>query len=212
MLKRFSLVSMFLLLMLAKNGFSQAGKDTLIMLNGGVMIGTVIDTLNGVTTLKNPKDSTKNILVDNDRIFSISNANGESVMYVFDTVIGNEFTIDEMRYFILGEQDAEKGFKAKGAFWGNMLLGAAGAVTVGFLSPLPVFAYTAASGLPKVNIKHKTVTNLECLKHDTYLMGYERVARKKRKISSLVGGVIGLAVGFGTGAILEANGASIKIK
>lgn len=118
MLKRFSIVAMFLLLLLAKSGFSQVGKDTLIMLNGGVMIGTVIDTLNGVTTLKNPKDSTKNILVDNDRIFSISNANGESVMYVFDTVIGNEFTIDEMRYFILGEQDAEKGFKAKGAFGG----------------------------------------------------------------------------------------------
>ena len=89
------------------------------MLNGGIMVGTVIDTLNGVTTLKNPKDSTKNIIVENDRIFSITNASGESIMYVYDTLIGNEFTIDEMRYFILGEQDAEKGFKAKGAFWIN---------------------------------------------------------------------------------------------
>ena len=182
------------------------------MLNGGIMVGTVIDTLNGVTTLKNPKDSTKNIIVENDRIFSITNASGESIMYVYDTLIGNEFTIDEMRYFILGEQDAEKGFKAKGAFWGNMLIGAAGGVTGSFLCPLPVFAFTAASGLPRVNIKHKTVTNPECLKHDTYIMGYERVARKKRKISSLIGGVIGLAVGVGTSIILEANHASIKIK
>lgn len=212
MLKKFSIIATFVLLLLAKSGFSQTGKDTLIMLNGGVMIGTVIDTLNGVTTLKNAKDSTKNIIIENDRIFSITNANGESILYVYDTVIGNEFTVDEMRYFILGEQDGEKGFKAKGAFWGNMVLGAASGVTLGFFSPLPVFAFTAASGIPRINIKHKTVTNAECLKHDTYLMGYERVARKKRKISSLVGGVIGLAVGVGTSAVLEANHASIKIK
>lgn len=212
MLKTVTIIATFLFLLLTKSGFSQAGKDTLIMLNGGVMIGTVIDTLNGVTTLKNPKDSTKNILIENDRIFSITNASGESILYVYDTVIGNEFTVDEMRYFIIGEQDAEKGFKAKGAFWGNMVVGAASGVTLGFFSPLPVFAFTAASGLPRINIKHKTVTNTECLKHDTYLMGYERVARKKRKISSLVGGVIGLAVGVGTSAVLQANGASIKFK
>ena len=32
------------------------------------MIGTVIDTLNGVTTLKNPKDSTKNSIELNYKI------------------------------------------------------------------------------------------------------------------------------------------------
>ncbi len=190
---------------------AQNGKDTLLLLNGAVVIGTVIDTTNGVTAIKNQKDSTKNIIIENDRIFSITTANGESIMYVYDTILGNEFTIDEMRYFILGEQDAEKGFKAKGAFWGNMLLGAAGGVTGSFLCPIPPFAFTALSGLPRVKVKSSSVSNIDYIKHDTYIMGYERVARKKRKIGSLAGGGIGLGIGLGTFFILKSTNNEIQL-
>lgn len=206
-------IILFLSFVLATNiSFSQNGKDTILLLNGAVVIGTVMDTLNGVTTIKNPKDSTKNELIENDRIFSITNANGESIMYVYDTIIGNEFTIDEMRYFILGEQDAEKGYKAKGAFWANMLIGAAGGVTGSFLCPIPPFAFTALSGLPRVKIKTSSVSNIDYIKHDTYIMGYERVARKKRKLSSLVGGGIGIGVGIGTFFILKSTNNEIQFK
>lgn len=213
MFKNISITIVFLAFtLLSKNTFSQNGKDTILLLNGGVVIGTVIDTLNGVTTIKNPKDSTKNNIIENDRIFSITNANGESIMYVYDTLIGNEFTIDEMRYFILGEQDAEKGFKARGALFGNMALGAGGAVTGSLLALIPAFTYSAASGLPRVKIKPGTVSNVEYLKHETYIMGYERVARKKRKLRSLVGGAVGFGVGFGTYFILKANNSEIEFK
>ena len=210
MFKFISILILSFLLCTGQNLSAQTAKDTILLLNGAVVIGTVIDTTNGITSLKNPKDSTKNIIIENDRIFSITNSNGESIMYVYDTIIGNEFTIDEMRYFILGEQDAERGFKAKGAFWGNALIGAAGGVTGLFLAPIPVFAFVAMSGLPKVKIKASSVTNSEYIKHDSYLMGYERVARKKRKISSLIGGGIGLGVGFGTYFILKETGNEIK--
>lgn len=205
MIKTFSVIGCILMMLLAKTGFSQNGKDTILLLNGNVVVGTVIDTINGITSLKNPKDSLKNIIIENDRIFSISNPQGESVLYVFDSIIGNEFTIEEMRYFIKGEQDAEKGFKPRCAFWTNMLLGAAGAVTGSFLCPIPPFAFTALSGLPKVKIKHKTVSNMEYLTHDAYIMGYERVARKKRKTHSLAGGGIGIGVGLGTFFILRST-------
>ena len=36
-------------------------------------------------------------------------------------------------------------------------------------------------------------------------MGYERVARKKRKIKSLIGGGVGLVVGLGTFGVLKAT-------
>ncbi len=192
-----------LLTLLCKTGFSQTGKDTVLLLNGNIIIANVIDTTNGVTSIKNPKDSLKNIIIENDRIFSISNKNGESIMYVYDTVLGNEFTIDEMRYFICGEQDAEKGFKPRGAFWGNMVLGAAAGVTGSFFCPLPPFAFVAMSGIPKIKIKHSTVSNMDYLKHDTYLMGYERVGRKKRKTSALLGGGIGLGAGIIGAVILK---------
>jgi hypothetical protein len=205
MTKIISTLSLLLLTLCVQNGFAQADKDTVLLLNGSIVVANVIDTTNGVTSIKNPKDSLKNIIIENDRIFSIINKKGESIMYVYDTVLGNEFTIEEMRYFICGEQDAEKGYKARGAFFGNMALGAACGVTGLFFCPLPPFAFTALSGLPKVKIKHETVRDLEYLKHDTYLMGYERVGRKKRKIRSLVGGGIGLGIGLGTFFILQAG-------
>ncbi|HEY0029212.1 MAG TPA: hypothetical protein VGC65_00525 [Bacteroidia bacterium] len=211
MFKTFSILAI-LTVFFVGNVCSQTGNDTIVLLNGNVVIASVIDTTNGVTSIRNPKDSTKNFIIENDRIFSINNSKGESIMYVYDTLIGNEFTIDEMRYFIRGEQDAEKGFKARGAFWANMFIGAAGGVTGSLLCPIPPFAFTALSGLPKVKIKHSTVSNIEYIKHDTYIMGYERVARKKRKLSSLTGGGIGLAVGIGTFFILQSQDMELSIK
>ncbi len=213
MFKYFSTTLIWLILVIfSKSTHAQTGKDTIRLLNGAVVVATVIDTLNGVTTIKNQKDSTKNDIIENDRIFSISNENGESIMYVYDTILGNEFTIEEMRYFMVGEQDAEMGFKARGAFWGNLVLGAAGAVTGSFLCPLPVFAFSAASGLPRVNVKHNTVSKIDYIKHDTYIMGYERVARKKRKISSLIGGGAGIVAGLGGFFILRATDNEIQFK
>jgi len=157
----------------------------------------------------NPKNPEKRLLIDNERIFSIKNDSGEVIMYVYDSVIGNEFTIDEMRYFMRGEQDAQKGFKANGSFYGNMALSAAAGVTGSFLSPVVPFVFAALVGIPKIKIKHSTVSDLNFLKHDAYLMGYERVARKKRKLRSLFGGGIGLAVGLGTYGILKGTGNEI---
>lgn len=186
--------------------FSQERKDTLVMLNGDVIVCSVIDTTNGVTSIKNPKNAEKNLIIENDRIFSIKNSAGENVMYVYDTVIGNEFTVEEMRYFIRGEQDADKNFKARGCLILGGVVGLLSGITGSFLCPIPPFAFTALSGLPKVKIRHETVGNMDYLNHPPYLMGYERVARKKRKLKSLIGGGVGLVAGLGTFAILKSTG------
>jgi hypothetical protein len=190
----------------AFTGFSQESKDTVILMNGDVVICNVIDTTNGLTSIKNPKNPKKNITLENDRIFSIKNSTGEHIMYVYDTIIGNEFTIEEMRYFIYGEQDADSKFKANGCLILGSAIGLLSGVTGSFLCPIPPFAFTALSGIPKVKIKKSTVSNLDYLNHDPYLMGYERVAKKKRKLKSLIGGGIGLAVGLGTFGVLKKTG------
>jgi hypothetical protein len=188
---------------------AQENKDTVLMMNGDAIICTVVDTTNGLTSIKNPKNPNKNITLENDRIFSIKSPAGESIMYVYDTVIGNEFTIDEMRYFIYGEQDADHKFKAKGCLIIGAAVGLLSGVTGSFLCPIPPFAFAALSGIPKVKIKKSTVSNPEYLTHDPYLMGYERVAKKKRKLKSLIGGGIGLAVGLGTFGVLKSTGNEI---
>jgi hypothetical protein len=196
----------FIFLFIPFTALSQDNKDTVTLLNGEVMICTVLDTTNGLTSIKNPKNPKKNIVLENDRIFSIRNSSGESVIYSYDTLIGNEFTVDEMRYFILGEQDADKNFKAKGCLAIGTAVGFLSGITGSFFCPIPPFAFTALSGIPKVKIKQSAVSNPEYLKHDPYLMGFERVAKKKRKLKSLIGGGIGLAAGIGTFIGFKASG------
>ncbi len=210
MKKLLSAISLFSMFFLLNSGFSQTGKDTILLLNGKVIIANVIDTTKGVTSIRNPKDSLKKILIENERIFSISNNKGESVMYVLDSASGKEFSIEEMRYFIHGEQDAEKAFNAPGALWGNIVIGAAAGLTESFFCPIPPFAFIAFSGLPRVKIKKSTVSNIDYLNHETYKMGYKVVGRKKRKVSSLIGGGIGLGVGIGTAIILNSTGNSLS--
>jgi hypothetical protein len=199
----------FIFFHLSLSGYSQENKDTVLLMNGDVMVCTVLDTTNGSVRIKNQKNPKKNIVIENDRIFSIKSPSGEQIIYVYDTVIGNEFTIDEMRYFIYGERDADHKFKANGCLFIGAAVGLLSGVTGSFLCPIPPFAFTALSGLPKVKIKHETVSNLEYLTHDPYLMGYERVAKKKRKLKSLIGGGIGLVVGLGTYGVLKANNSGL---
>jgi len=55
----------------------------------------------------------------------------------------------------------------------------------------------ALTGIPKVKIKHKTISNPNYIDHDAYIYGYERVSRSKRRIQALIGGTIGLVAGYG---------------
>jgi hypothetical protein len=202
-------LSTITLLLFSIASFSQTGSDTILLLNGYTIITSNIDTTNGSVSFKNPKKSKKNIVIENDRIFSINNSKGETLIYSYDTIIGNEFTVDEMRYFIHGEQDAQKGFKARGAFWGNLAVGAGAGVTGLFFSPIAPFAFSALVGIPKIKIKKGTVSNLDYLNQPSYLMGYERVARKKRQLRSLVSGGLGLGLGLGASFILKNNNSEV---
>lgn len=197
MTRIFSFITITLLVCFVTDSFAQANADTLLLVNGDVIITSVKDTSKGEVTYANPKAGKKDLTIENDRIFSIKNTKGETVYYKFDSLLGNDITVDEMRYYIKGEQDAQKNYKARGYFWGNIVVGAAAGATGHFLSPVAPFAFTAITGLPAVHIDHSTVSNLEYLKHDTYVMGYERMARGKRRLKSMLGGGIGLAAGLG---------------
>lgn len=185
-------------------GFSQNG-DTILFINGTTVISTITDTTNGLTTYIHPKKPKKSKTVDSDHIFSVTNKDGEHLVYMQDT-LGNELTIEEMRYFIRGQQDARKVINGRGGFAVNFLLSLGAGATGSFLTPIVPFAVAGLLGLPSVKIKNGSASNPEYLSHDSYLMGYEREGKRKRKIRSLLGGSIGLVVGLGTAVILKKNG------
>lgn len=179
-------------------------QDTIYLMNGQVVGEKVIDTLLGAVTIANTKKPNKNIHYEWDQLYMVRYANGDKrYYYQQDTTIGNWFSRDEMWLYMKGENDARKGFKARGAFIGAGIAGILGGMTGTLWGPIAPYGYMALSGLPKVRIRGKTISNPNYIVSDAYILGYERVARQRRKIKSVIGGTIGLAIGYGLYALFH---------
>lgn len=167
-------------------------------MNGQVVVQQVIDTLLGAVTIIDPKKPEHKIHYEYDELYCVKYAAGYNDYYYFqDTMKGNWFTRDEMLMYIRGERDARKGFKPKGALWGSFAAGVIGGASGTFFGPLLPYGYLALVGLPKVRIRSESISNPNYVDSDAYLLGYERVARGRRRIHSLIGGTAGLVVGYG---------------
>lgn len=187
----------FCLLSLFTKTYAQQ-KDTILLMNGNMVVEKVIDTLIGAVTIFDPQKPTEKLHYEYDEIYCVKYATGfKDYYYTQDTLKGNYFTREEMEYYMYGERDARKGFKARGALIGSGLVGAASGGLGLFFAPIFPFGYMGLSGITKVKIKHSTISNPNYIDHDAYILGYERVSRSKRRIQSLIGGTIGLAVGYG---------------
>jgi hypothetical protein len=172
-------------------------QDTIYLMNGQVVGEKVIDTILGAITIINPKKTNKKIHYEWDQIFMVRYANGDKrYYYQQDSLLSNWFSRDEMWMYMKGENDARKGFKAKGAMIGAGIAGIVGGMTGTFWGPIAPYGFMALSGLPKIKIKHNTISNPAYVESDAYILGYERVARQRRKIKSVIGGTVGLIIGY----------------
>lgn len=194
-MSRFTICILFIVF-LAFNSKAQY-KDTILLMNGNYVVEKVIDTLIGAVTIVNPDKTTEKLHYEYDDIYCVKYASGfTDYYYSQDTLRGNYFTRDEMQYYIYGERDARKGFKARGSLIGAGIVGLASGGLGLFFAPVFPYGYMALSGIPKVKIKHSTISNPNYIDHDAYILGYERVSRSKRRIQALIGGTIGLAAGY----------------
>jgi len=185
-------------------GFGQGNDskpDTILFNSGKILVAHVLDTSSDKIEIEKPNSSKhKKVEIDRSAVFSIryGSTGRELLVYTYDTLIGNDFTIPEARMFIAGEQDAQRGFHATGTTIAAFLVGAAG----GFTGGVSIFSFGAPllySGLmayPRIKISHKSVKNLNNVKSDPYLYGYDSVGRRKRVIKSLFWSSIGLIVGM----------------
>jgi len=187
-----------ILFSLSTVSFSQKAQDTIFLMNGHIIAKKVIDTTFSTVTIMNPKKHTEKIHYEMDQLYMVKFANGDKrYYYVQDPSIYNEFTRDEMWMFMKGESDARKGFKARGALITSCIIGVAAGATGSFFAPVAPYGFMALSGVTKIRIRHSTVSDPKSIESDAYILGYERVARQKRKTKSLIGGTIGLVVGYG---------------
>jgi len=172
--------------------------DSVFLMNGQITSQKVLDSTVAGVSIQNPDNADKKIYYEWNQIYMVKYANGfKRYYYEQDTTINNWFTREEMSYYMLGERDARKGFKPTGAIIGAGLIGLTGGLSGLFWAPVLPYSYMALSGWPKVKIKQNTISNPKAVDYDAYLLGYERVAKQKRKIYSLASGTAGLVVGFG---------------
>jgi hypothetical protein len=179
---------------------SSNGPDTMLFINGKVMAVHVLDTSGATITIEkwNSKKH-KKIEVDREHVFSIKYAgSGKEVMiYFYDTLVGHDFTVEEARQFIAGEQDAQRGYRAIGACVGAFTVGLASGVVFGsFIAFAPPMLYSGLMSVPAIHIRHKSVSNMDNVKKDPYLYGYDLAGRRKRTLRSLVWGGVGLVAGL----------------
>ncbi len=193
--------SLFVFLLFVSNLFlaqTKSKQDTVFLMNGQIAAYKVLDSTVAGVSIQNPDKADKKIYYEWNQIYMVKYASGlKRYYYEQDTTINNWFTREEMWYYMLGERDARKGFKPRGAIIGAGLCGLTGGLTGLFWAPLLPYGYMAFSGIPKVKIKQSTISQPKAVDYDSYLLGYERVAKQKRKLYSLASGTAGLVVGFG---------------
>lgn len=193
-----NLILFIFLHLFSEFSFSQKPvQDTIYLMNGQVVGEKIIDTILGAVTIINPKKPDKKIHYEWDQLFMIRFANGDKrYYYQQDSTLSNWFTRDEMWMYMKGENDARRGFKARGAMIGAGIAGIIGGMSGTFWGPIAPYGFMALSGLPKIRIKHNTISNPSYVESDAYILGYERVARQRRRIKSVIGGTIGLVIGY----------------
>lgn len=179
--------------------FAQEKLDTVYLMSGKTVEGVVKDTSNDKLKILIPKKDGgyKADFIDQSLVFSVKYKTGtEAVFYKQDTLFGDYYTANEIRYFLQGERDARKHYRCPLWITGGFAFGIAGGLTGSMIGLIAPFGYGIASVPPRVKIRPGSVSNPDYLKYDTYLMGYEKVSRQKRVMRSFASGAAGFVVGI----------------
>ncbi len=132
-------------------------------------------------------------------VFSVTDTLGrERIWYFFDTIFGNDLTVEQMRWFIKGEQDARKGYRPFWPMVGGFVTGAG--LTIGLdlevNSLLIPPVYAAAMTLPRVHVTRGSITDPLMEGDEFYALGYAKVGRSKRVVRTLISTAAGVAIGI----------------
>lgn len=153
-------------------------------------------------TKKNGKR--KKLRLHRSEVFSVIFNEGEWVLYEQDTVLGDDFSEDEMRVFIAGAKDAIAHYNSKPTTYVGVLFGAAGPILAGggvIVTIAPIVVYTLLQLVPIIKIKG--VSNPDHIDNEIYALGYASVARSEKILGGLKGSAVGAVVGLVTYLIIR---------
>ena len=176
-------------------------QDTLLLMNGRNLPCKIVEDSGTVFLTLIKKSSGRIILREihkNDVFSATRRGETERILYMQDEMLGNIYSVDEMRYYLAGENDARQNFKA----WPTFAVGFAlcAGVSVwggdGYITAVgPPILFTLLQLAPKIKIREKTMSHPEYKYNDIYADGYEPPARTRKLSRAMEGAFLGSATG-----------------
>jgi hypothetical protein len=190
----------FLLLLVAAAAFQLAAQDRILLMSGQTIDAKVLgqSTLE-IRYLDERRGKVKERAEPTENVFSVTDSLGrERIWYFHDTIFGNDMTIDQMRWFIKGEQDARVGYKPILPMISGFVVGAG--LTIGLNLEVNSIAvppvYAAIMALPRVHVTPGSISDPLMEGDPYYAHGYAKVGRSKRVVRTLFSTFAGVAVGL----------------
>ena len=176
-------------------------QDNILLMNGRVISGKVLgqSTLEVRYLVPNGKAPPRERQEPTEEVFSVTDSLGrERVWYFHDTIFGNDLTVDQMRSFIKGQQDARDGYRPTWTTVGGFVFGAGTVIAANlemnsfFLPPI----YAVGMTLPRVNVTRGSIRDPYMEGDMDYAYGYARVGRTKRVVHGLLSTFAGIGAGL----------------
>ncbi len=197
----------FVLLLFFSFCFSIASiaQDTIVLLSGKTIIAKGVEVGMYSVTYHRLKDN-KQKRINPDHVFSIRHADGtERIVYDRDSIEeGEDYTIDQMRMFVHGEQDAIQYYKNNTNKIGAFVFGA-GISYLGFYGIVGPGIYSTVIGSFSPDMSKQKISNPALLNVDEFKEGYVRKAREKNTVNSIYYGLAGFAAGFAAFSFITRN-------
>jgi len=176
------------------------GQDHILLMNGQTLEGRVLGQSTLEVRYQVPKGAR---LIERteptESVFSVTDSLGkERVWYFMDTVFGNDYSVDQMRWLIKGEQDARQGYRPLWPMLGGFAVGAGAVIALDLevMSLLLPPVYAGLMAMPRVHVSKGSITDPLMEGDPYYATGYATVGRTKRVLRSLYATFAGVAVGL----------------
>lgn len=193
------------LIYILSNVHSARAQDVLTLYNGRKIYTKIVEVNTEYIIYKHftdIKERNKSILLV--RIFSIESGGKEEVVYRPDPLDPELFTVEQMRMFIKGEQEAMRFYNSDATKIVSVVFGAASGYFgffYGLIGP-PLFTTIVGSFSPKMSAMK--VTDPALLNDLDFVEGYAKKVRDYKVRKSILFGGIGYGIGL-IGFIVYAN-------
>lgn len=186
--------------------FLTYGQDSIVLLSGKTIIAKGVEVGMYSITYHKPDAKGKQKRINPEQVFSIVHSDGtERIIYQRDSLEqGEDYTIEQMKMFIKGEQDAIKYYRNNINKIAAFASGA-GVSYFGFYGIIGPAIYSTVVGSFSPVMEKQKVSDPSLIKVDEYRDGYERKVRDKKIIQSIFYGLAGFAAGVVTYSVVTHN-------